>query len=316
MIIDVHTHIWSSHDQLGREISDRLRGSASDRPGSQIDASAANHERSMTCVDAALVFGFRSDRLDARIPNELVADFVSRQPRRRIGVCGIDPMSPDALDQLQQGHALGLAAATVSPASQGFRPTHSVAMRVYERCAELEMPLFVTNMEPLTSSAILEFGRPSLWDEVAQAIPNLPIVISQLGHPWIDETLVMLNKHENLFADIAGVASRPWQLYNALLSASSLGVMDKLLFGSGFPFETPASVIEAVYSVNAYSHGTHMPAIPRSQIRSIVERDSLARLGIELEVAPSAEAATIETGLAGDLLLPSPLRETMIHSQL
>jgi predicted TIM-barrel fold metal-dependent hydrolase len=188
-------------------------------------------------------------------------------------------------------------------------------MRVYERCAELEMPLFVTNVEPLTAGAILEFGRPSLWDEVAQAIPSLPIVIGHMGHPWVDETLVMLGKHENLFADIAGVASRPWQLYNALLSASSMGVMDKLLFASGFPFDTPAKVIESVYSVNAYSHGTQMPATPRSQIRSIVERDALKRLGIELEIATQPELMTIETGLASELLLPSSVRGPMIRSQ-
>ena len=112
----------------------------------------------------------------------------------------------------------------------------------------------------------------------------MPIVIGQIGFPWIDETLVMIGQHANVFADISGVASRPWQLYNALLSAASLGVMDKLLFGSGFPFETPAKAIEAMYSVNSYSHGTQMPSVPRSLIRSIVERDSLACLGIESDI--------------------------------
>jgi hypothetical protein len=124
----------------------------------------------------------------------------------------------------------------------------------------------------------------------------------------------MLSKHENLYADIAGVASRPWQLYNALLSASSMGVMDKLLFASGFPFDVPAKVIEAVYSVNAYSHGTQMPATPRSQIRAIVERDTLKTLGIDVELTAHPEPATIETGLTEDLLLPNPSRSTMMRS--
>lgn len=314
MIIDVHTHIWSGLEQLGGEVSSRLRSRAHERTG-HIDGTAGNHERAMSCVDAALVFGFRSNRLGAHIPNELVADFVARDARRRIGVCGIDPMSPDALDQLQAGHQLGLVGATVSPASQGFHPVHSAAMRVYERCSELEMPLFVSSIEPLTASATLEFARPALWDEVAQAFPKLPIVIGHLGHPWVDETLVMLGKHENLFADIAGVASRPWQLYNALLSASAMGVMDKLMFASGFPFDTPAKVIEAVYSVNSFSHGTQMPSTPRSQIRSIVERDSLKRLGIEVEL-PQTTSLNIESGLSDDLLLPSASLQTMIRSQL
>jgi len=101
----------------------------------------------------------------------------------------------------------------------------------------------------------------------------------------MDETLVMVGKHSRVFTDIAGIVSRPWQLYNALLNASSMGVMDKLLFGSGFPHHTPAAAIEALYSINTYSHGTAMPSIPRSQLRSIVERDSLLCLGIEAEIA-------------------------------
>ena len=51
----------------------------------------------MRCVDGCMVFGFRSDRLSARIPNELIAEFVLKNPQRLIGVAGIDPMSADAL---------------------------------------------------------------------------------------------------------------------------------------------------------------------------------------------------------------------------
>lgn len=292
MIIDARTHIWSSPDQLGREIADRLRARSSERSG-HVDASAARHEQAMNCVDGALVFGVRSDRLGARVPNELVAEFVARNPRKRIGICAVDPMSADALDQIEAGVALGLGGVTISPACQGFHPAHSSAMRIYERCAAKAMPLLVTMIEPLTPSALLEFARPGLWDEVAQSFPQLPIVISQLGHPWIDETLVLLSKHSNLWADLSGVASRPWQLYNALLAATSVGVMEKLLLGSGFPFDVPAKAIEALYSVNSYSHGTHLPSVPRSLIRGIVERDTLSCLGLASELA-APHPATIE----------------------
>jgi predicted TIM-barrel fold metal-dependent hydrolase len=171
-------------------------------------------------------------------------------------------------------------------------------MRVYEACAKNGLPVFVTLLEPLTANAMLEFGRAALWDEVAQSFPELPIVFGGFGFPWIDETLMMLAKHPRLFADISGVATRPWQLYNALLSASGMGVMDKLLFGSGYPFDTPESAIENMYSINAHSHGTQLPSVPRAQIRSIIERDMLTCLGIEVDVvadhAPSADEAVVD----------------------
>jgi predicted TIM-barrel fold metal-dependent hydrolase len=287
MIIDVHTRVWLSLDQLGHEVAQRLRTEQADRWG-HLDASPAAHEQAMGCVDGAIVLGFQSRRSGANVPNEYVAEYVAREPRRRIGVAGIDPMSDDAMDQLDAAVGLGLSGVSVSPACQGFHPAHSSAMRIYERCVSQAMPLFVVNPVPMTASSELEFARPGLWDEVARTFPNLPIVISQLGSPWIDEALTLLGKHANVWADIAGVCTRPWQLYGALLNASSFGVMDKLLFGSGFPHDTPAKAIESVYSVNTLSSGTQMPTVPRAQIRGIVERDSITCLGLDAVIPPRA----------------------------
>ncbi|MHC5022959.1 MAG: amidohydrolase family protein [Planctomycetota bacterium] len=283
MIIDVQTHIWSTLDQLGQEMAERIRATQADYWG-QFDGSPAAHERSMGCVDAAFVLGFRSELLGARVPNEFIAEYVNKDPARRFGVAGIDPMTPDALDQVEAAVGMGLVAVTVSPACQGFHPTHSAAMRVYERCVELSIPVLVTAGGPSPSSAVLEFARPVLWDEVARSFPELVIVLGHLGHPWIDETLLLVGTHAKLYADLAGVVSRPWQLYNALQHASTFGVMDKILFASGFPYDSPEKAIESLYSVNAFSKGTNLPAISRPLLRGIVERNSLRCLGIETEL--------------------------------
>ena len=94
------------------------------------------------------------------------------------------------------------------------------------------------------------------------------------------ETIVLLSKHAHVYAEISGLLYQPWQGYQALLSAYQCGVMDKLLFGSGFP-STPASAcIESLYSINHFCNGTSLPTIPREQLRGIVERDALSLLGI------------------------------------
>lgn len=289
MIIDLHTHVWANLDQLGPEMAAACRRRC--REGEELDGSPAAHERHMGCVNGSVVIGFRSDRLGARIPDEFIAEFAARNPQRRVGVAGIDPMSPDVLDQIEAAVGLGLVGVAVSPACQGYHPAHSAAMRVYERCQVLSLPVFVTLEEPVASAAVLEYARPTAWDEVARDLPALSIVLCSLCHPWVEETLLVAGKHERVFAGISGVASRPWQLYNALLSASAMGVMDKLLFGSGFPIDTPARAIETLYTVNAYSHGTQLPSIARSSIKAIVEKDSLACLGIDAEFTPGAVAS-------------------------
>lgn len=288
MIIDINTQVWSNADQLGREMADQLRKqqTASWEP---CDASVAAHEQAMRCVDCAVVLGFHAERLGAHIPNEFVAEFVARDQQRRIGVAGIDPMSRHASRMLDDALKLGLSGVAVSPACQGFHPQHSSAMQMYETCAERGLPIFVTAPAPMIPAAVLEFARPLLWDEVAREVPNVSIVISQLGYPWVDETLVLLAKHENLYADLSGVASRPWQLYGTLQSALSLGVMDKLFFGSGFPRHNPAKVIESLYSINSLTQGSPLPSIPRTQIRGIVERDSLACIGIDAIITPRVQ---------------------------
>ena len=46
---------------------------------------------------------------------------------------------------------------------------------------------------------------PIYIDEVAVKRPNLKIIIAHLGNPWIDETMLILNRNKNVYADISGL---------------------------------------------------------------------------------------------------------------
>jgi hypothetical protein len=299
MTIDLHARVWSSPDQFGPELSRLLRLRQADR-WIRLDASASALERASACVDVTLIHGFRSQHLGARIPNELIAEVVAQSPSHRLGVAGADPLASGPASeperQVSDAVKLGMVGVSISPMCQGFHPSHSQAMRLYACCEAHRLPLFVARGAPLSSSAILEFGRPSAWDEVARAHPTLPIVLGELGYPWIDEAFALAGKHDNVWVEVSGVASRPWQLYNALQTALGLGLMDKILFGSGFPYETPARAIENIYSLNALSHGTQLPSIPRALLQAVVERDALRCLGLDAEVdcrAPSQRSRVV-----------------------
>ncbi|NBP51634.1 MAG: hypothetical protein EBU70_10765 [Actinobacteria bacterium] len=302
MIVDCATRVFNNPEQLGRETAEALRRLTAMR-GTRIESTAAAHEKHLAPVAAALVHGFRPKLLDAGIPNEFVAEVVRSNPGRLAGIAGIDPMSPDAAAQLDRAVELGLVGVTVSPSAQGFHPAHSEAMRLYARIEELGLPLFIGRPGPLVAAGTLEFDRPSGFDEVARLHPRLRIVIGEVGWPWTDECLAMLLKHENVFAEVSGVVGRPWQLYNVLLGAQSLGVLDRLFFGSGFPYEQPAKAIENLYSINAFAHGTQLPAIPRTALRAIAERDPFAVLGIDSPAARAVRArpAAQEGDLSRDL---------------
>jgi len=211
-----------------------------------------------------------------------VAEYVRKHPDKLVGFAGVDPTSPaEAIAEMREAQgSLGLKGITVSPAGQDFHPTDSRAMQVYAEAARLRMPLLIHQGTHFTAASKMEYARPALLDEAARELPALKLIVAHLGYPWVDECVVLLGKHPNVFADISGLLHRPWQAFNALLTAYQYGVMDKLPFGSDFPYTSAAACIEALYSINQLTLGTNLPSVPRQHLRGIVERDALGLLGI------------------------------------
>jgi hypothetical protein len=228
------------------------------------------------------VLAFKSRYLKAEIPNRFVSEYCSRDPGKLIGFAGIDPTEHAAVAELKIAqNDLRLRGVTMSPANQDFHPTDSRAMNVYAQAEELGMPILFHPAGQFTEASKLEFARPYLLDEIARSFPQLRLIIAQMGQPWIDETIVLLGKHSNVYADVSGLLSHPWQAYNALVNATQYGVMDKLLFGSDFPYTSATGCIETLYSLNQIAQGTNLPVVPREALRGIVERDAISLLGLD-----------------------------------
>lgn len=283
MIIDCYTHTWELDEQLGRCIPARSSSSAAPHAGSSSRITgAARHLAAAEPVDTTIVLGFTSHALAAEIPNDQVAAYVAQHPDRLIGFAGIDPSAPkEAIAEMHRARdQLSMLGIAVAPAAQDFHPSNSQAMLVYAAAAERRLPVVFHTGVYMASASKLEYGRPVLLDEVARELPDLRMVIAHMGHPWEHETITLLSKHTNVFAEISWLLREPWRAYQALLSAHQCGVIDKLLFGSGFPAAAASYCIEALYSINHLVHGTNLPPIPREQLRGIVERDALSLLGI------------------------------------
>ncbi|HLL88927.1 MAG TPA: amidohydrolase family protein [Tepidisphaeraceae bacterium] len=296
MIVDCHTHVWQTPEQLGqmdlgespraasrpRQTTGKLTASPNKGTWRAVPAADADHHWAQnTAVDKSIVLGFKSRYMGAEIPNRYVADYVARFPSKLIGFAGIDPTERSAVEEVRIAkEELKLRGITLSPANQDFHPADSRAMGVYAEAERLGMPVLVHPVGKFTEESKLEFARPYLFDEVARTFPKLRIVVAQLGQPWVDETICLLGKHPHVYADVSGMLSRPWQAYNALVNCYQYGVVDKLLFGSDFPYTSAAECIEALYSLNQIAHGTNLPLVPRESLRGIVERDALSLLGI------------------------------------
>ncbi|MFP4054187.1 MAG: amidohydrolase family protein, partial [Phycisphaerae bacterium] len=270
--------IWTSPDQLGDSAAEYLRRQTGQR---NLPASPAEHARAAEPVDKTLVMGFVSTHLGGEISNEMVAGHVAKHSDSMIGVAAVDPTSEDAADRaaqlLDRREFRGL---TISPAAQNFHPADSRALDLYELAEEKGVPIFFSQGTHFPMRGSMGYARPLLLDEIAQEYPALTIVISALGHPWVEEGIALVGKHPRVFGDVAGLIRRPWQAYNALVLAHQFNVMDKVLFGSDFPYSTAADAIKSVYRLHEVTQGTNLPSVPRETLRTMVERDALTAMGI------------------------------------
>lgn len=289
MIVDLDMRMWARTEDLGEGISSAVRRSGAAR-WLQPDASSDALLQALQTVDCGVVVGYRSELLRGAVPEAAIRrllDFAGAHLAGRLLYArAIDPMAAEAASEVESARAAGACALWTDPCLQGYHPADPRAMRVFDRAEALQLPLLVGWSGPLPSAARLEFGRPYLLDDVARAFPRLPIVLMGAGFPFTQEALALAAKHERVYATLSGVASRPWDLLQVLQQCRDLGVDSKLLFGSGFPFDTPVRAIEAIYSVNAAIQSTHLPHIARSVLREIVERDAVTLLGLGVPPPP------------------------------
>jgi uncharacterized protein len=280
MIVDVHTHVWECPCHIGEQfIADAKAVSGEGYKDIAVDLD--RHWEAMQPVDKAVVLGFRARHVGVMVPNEYVAEYVGRHPEKLIGFCSVDPQDPDAVEQLDHAvQGLKLQGLKMGPIYQNVAPGDSRFRRILRRAEELRIPLLIHQGTTFCANVSLEIANPVQLQPIALEFPRLKIVIAHMGHPWIDEALVLVRKNRNVFADISALYYRPWQFYNAMVAAMEYGVLDRLLLGSDYPFTTPASTMEALRQMNNMVEGTNLPRIPEQKIDEMIHRDTLALLEI------------------------------------
>ena len=151
---------------------------------------------------------------------------------------------------------------------------------MFAKAAALGIPIMWHHGTTFVRKAPLKYTQPWQVDEVAIRFPELRIIVAHMGHPGIGETVAVIRKHPHVYADISGLPPRPWQFYNALMTAVEYGAAHKLLFGTDFPLFTAGETMAALRNANALVEGTALPRVPDDVIEGIIHRESLALLGL------------------------------------
>lgn len=298
MIVDVHAHTPTHRDTVPENEIRTYDNWRTDRPVVTSN-SWQDYDDAMSAADVSIVFNIAVDDplsatgLDYRPEdtNESTAAFVAAAPERRIGFMSLNPLQPDAIDEIERWRERGLVGMKLGPNYQQFDPLCTEALAVYRHAERVGLPiLFHQGASPIRQ-APLRYTHPLVTDEIALQFPELRIVMAHMGHPWGRETVVTIRKHPHVYADVSSIYLRPWVCYESLLYAFEWGAHRKLLLGSDFPIANTGEAIAGLRRVNDIVEGTALPRISQEAIEQIIHADALGALNLQLPSRISAREA-------------------------
>ena len=107
----------------------------------------------------------------------------------------------------------------------------------YAKCAELEIPLSIHTSHNWTRTRPSDLGHPRYIDDVACHFPELVLIMSHAGYPWVLEACLTAWKHPNVYLELAAHRPRyfsvPGAGWEPLMRYGQTTIADKVIYGTG-----------------------------------------------------------------------------------
>jgi predicted TIM-barrel fold metal-dependent hydrolase len=178
-----------------------------------------------------------------------VIEAVNLHPDRFRGVVGIDPYSGrrglHELRVLVENY--GFVAAQAYPHWFGRAIDDSIWYPFAALCEELCIPLQTQAGRCLvydTKRPRPNVGQPATIDRLACDFPDLAIVGTHTGWPWIEEMIAVADKHPNVYISIDAYA--PKYLAPSLRHYINSWGVGKVMFGTDWPVIDPKRALREV----------------------------------------------------------------------
>jgi predicted TIM-barrel fold metal-dependent hydrolase len=178
---------------------------------------------------------------DKRKANEIISSIIREHQGRFIGSISIDiNYGREALEELERCvRELGLCCLLLRPFIDRVYANDRRYYPFYAKCVELEIPVSIVVGVNFSSEPVLDLGRPLYLDQVACDFPELRIIATHGGWPWVTEAVAVSWKNDNVFIDVSGIAPRYIGMsgtgWDPLIRYGDTLLQDKILWGTDWP---------------------------------------------------------------------------------
>jgi predicted TIM-barrel fold metal-dependent hydrolase len=281
LIVDIHSHYFRYPDHFSDSFVNQSRRA---RNGVEVDLTVRWNEYSASAQSAThtVVFGGKAKLAGLWVPDREVAAYASENPARIIPFLSLDPTQPGWREEMIEGHQdLKMKGIKLMPMYAGFKPNAPELDDLWRYATQHNLPVLLHTGTTFIDNAPLDYTVPRLLDEVAIRFPDVKIIMAHLSHPYEGESVVVIRKHPNVYADCSALHYRPFQLYHSLMLVQEYGVWNKLLFGSDYPFTTVDASLQGMRALNEMVEGTNLPRLNMEKMEQMFHRDSLGILGVD-----------------------------------
>jgi len=307
MILDVHIHAWRFPEDFdmpsfrSHTLPERQRDYPEERLKPGWGAPPENYLKEIEGLDIkGLIVGvYFGKTWGINVSNDWMAEVVKKYPEKFDFICDLDVEDVSAaVKELERCvKELGAVGLKLGPAYQNFKANDEKYYPIYEKAQELDIAISFHSGHTYPTTARLKYAKVLDLDDIAIDFPKLRIVVCHMGSYSYEDTVALMGKHDNVFADISPLATfagldrkalnplvpvvdYPYFhfLYPLMWSMTYCRPRDttsKLLFGSDWPMCSPRTYVELLKYENmkALLKEYNLPPIPRGTLDAILNRN-------------------------------------------
>lgn len=240
MLIDFHIHAFT--DSIAKRAMDSLKSVGDMNAYTDGTVSDTSEKLSAWQVDRGILLPIATKPSQQTTINNWAAEVQTSQ-ERIISFGSIHPDAPDAMDELERIHVLGLKGVKFHPDYQNYFIDDEKAFPLYEKCAKLGLPaIFHAGFDPVSPAVC--HALPEASRRVLDAVPDFVMVLAHMGgmYRWdeVEEYLV----GQNVYFDTAYVAEEisDEQAFRIIKNHGA----DKILFASDCPWSDSPRQLEMI----------------------------------------------------------------------